>query len=52
MSPDASIVAGIDVGGSKKGFHAVALQDGRYHAQFNSRDATDIANSEARVRLG
>jgi predicted nuclease with RNAse H fold len=44
MSPDASIVAGIDVGGTKKGFHAVALRDGQYHAHFNSHHATDIAN--------
>ena len=35
-------VVGIDVGGSKKGFHAVALRDGRYHAQFSSRDTAKI----------
>lgn len=44
MSPDASIVAGIDVGGPRKGFHAVALRDSHFQAQFNSRHATDIAN--------
>jgi len=26
----AQIVVGVDVGGSKKGFHAVALQDGHW----------------------
>lgn len=37
------IVAGIDVGGSKKGFHAVALRDGAYHDQCASRSTSDIA---------
>jgi hypothetical protein len=40
----ALIVVGIDVGGPKKGFHAVALRDGCYHAQFSSRNASDIAD--------
>lgn len=33
-----SRVVGIDVGGPKKGFHAVALADGAYLARFKSRD--------------
>ncbi len=32
-------VIGIDVGGARKGFHAVALRGGKYHAQMASRDA-------------
>ncbi len=32
-------VIGIDVGGARKGLHAVALRDGKYHAQMASRDA-------------
>ncbi len=37
------IVAGVDVGGSLKGFHAVALKDGAYFKQFVSRDAAALA---------
>jgi len=37
-SPKAAVVVGIDVGGSTKGFHAVALQDGRYRAQLATSD--------------
>jgi len=37
------IVAGIDVGGARKGFHAVALRDGAYHGQRTSKDAAEIA---------
>jgi len=37
------IVAGVDVGGARKGFHAVALKDGAYHAQFASPVAAEIA---------
>lgn len=37
------VVAGIDVGSVKKGFHAVALQDGRYLEQFCSHDAKAVA---------
>jgi predicted nuclease with RNAse H fold len=44
MIPPPLIVAGIDVGGPKKGFHAVALRDGCYHVQFSSRNASDIAD--------
>ncbi len=38
-----SIVVGVDVGGSKKGFRAVALQDGQYREKFSTLSATDIA---------
>ncbi len=38
-----SIVVGVDVGGPKKGFHAVALQDGHYHEQFSTLLPTEIA---------
>jgi predicted nuclease with RNAse H fold len=31
-----SIVVGVDVGGPKKGFHAVALQDGQYREQLST----------------
>jgi predicted nuclease with RNAse H fold len=37
-SPKAGVVVGIDVGGPSKGFHAVALQDGRYRAQLATSD--------------
>jgi predicted RNase H-like nuclease len=37
------VVAGVDVGGPKKGFHAVALRDGAYLAQFTSPDAALVA---------
>ena len=37
------IVAGIDVGGRRKGFHAVALQDGTYAGQWHTRDAREMA---------
>jgi hypothetical protein len=33
------IVAGIDVGGNKKGFHAVALQAGDYLKRIHSRQS-------------
>ncbi len=32
-----SIVVGVDVGGSKKGFHANALQDGQYREHLSER---------------
>ena len=38
------IVAGVDVGGSKKGFHAVALKGGAYFDQFAWPDAAAIAD--------
>ncbi len=37
------IVAGVDVGGPRKGFHAVALRDGAYMAHWASADALAIA---------
>jgi predicted nuclease with RNAse H fold len=37
-----TIVAGIDVGGMRKGFHAVALRDGKYLAHMASRDVDAI----------
>ena len=37
------MVAGVDVGGARKGFHAVALKDGAYHSQRSSKDAAEIA---------
>ena len=35
-------VAGIDVGSSRKGFHAVALRDGGYLDQIATRDAGQL----------
>jgi predicted nuclease with RNAse H fold len=37
-----TVVAGIDVGGPRKGFHVVALRDGRYLDHFASRDAAEV----------
>lgn len=47
------IVTGIDVGGIKKGFHAVALRDGAYHGQIASCDPKVIVEwcREVRARL-
>jgi predicted nuclease with RNAse H fold len=39
----AGVVIGIDVGGPSKGFHAVALRDGRYLAKYASSDPLSIA---------
>ncbi|HSO83698.1 hypothetical protein, partial [Thiocapsa sp.] len=39
----ATIVVGIDVGGPRKGFHAVALREGSYLDKFASREALDVA---------
>lgn len=39
-----SIVVGIDVGGTAKGFHAVALRGGAYLDKFNSCDALEVAS--------
>jgi len=39
----APIVAGVDVGGPKKGMHAVALRDGAYLDRFSSRKPAEIA---------
>jgi predicted nuclease with RNAse H fold len=38
------IVAGIDVGGRKKGFHAVSLRDGKYLSQFSHTDPARVAD--------
>lgn len=40
----ARVVAGIDVGGARKGYHAVALRDGRFLACIASRDATALVD--------
>jgi predicted nuclease with RNAse H fold len=37
------IVAGIDVGGARKGFHGVALAGGVYQAQLHTMDAVAMA---------
>jgi predicted nuclease with RNAse H fold len=39
-----SIVVGVDVGGPKKGFHAVALQDGQYRARLSTLMAEEVAD--------
>ena len=39
-----STVVGIDVGGARKGFHAVALRDGAYAGQLASHDVQGLAN--------
>ncbi len=38
------IVAGVDVGGVRKGFHAVALSGGQYLAHYESKSAAEIAD--------
>jgi predicted nuclease with RNAse H fold len=38
------VAAGIDVGGPRKGFHAVALRDGEVFATFHSPEAAGIAS--------
>ncbi len=38
------IVVGVDVGGPRKGFHAVALRDGSYLSRSASKDAGWIVN--------
>lgn len=43
MSADSVIVVGVDVGGPRKGFHAVALRGGDYWDKFESRQADRIA---------
>lgn len=42
MPDRTGIVIGIDVGGLRKGFHAVALRDGEYLEKFLAFDATSI----------
>ena len=39
----ATVVVGIDVGGPRKGFHAVALRDGAYLDKFASREVPALA---------
>lgn len=51
LPPSNAKVIGIDVGGSRKGFHAVALADGAYTAQLHSRDVQDIVHW-CRERIG
>jgi hypothetical protein len=36
------VVAGVNVGGRKKGFHAVALRDGQYVGKLSASDALAI----------
>ena len=38
------IVAGVDVGGRIKGFHAVALRDGNYMGKMSSPRASEVAD--------
>ncbi len=38
------VVIGIDVGGRSKGFHAVALQGGRYHDALASKDIEELTH--------
>lgn len=38
-----SIVVGVDVGGPTEGFHAVALQDGKYREQLATLIAEEVA---------
>lgn len=45
------ITIGIDVGGSRKGFHAVALTDGAYTAQLHSADVQELVHW-CRERIG
>ncbi len=37
-----STVVGIDVGGARKGFHAVVLRDGAYAGQLASHDVQEL----------
>lgn len=38
-----SIVVGVDVGGPRKGFHAVALQDGQYPEKLSTLIGEEVA---------
>ncbi len=38
------VVAGIDVGGKRKGLHAVALRDGRYLSKCSATEPSDIVS--------
>jgi predicted nuclease with RNAse H fold len=44
VSRDHKISIGIDVGGPKKGFHAVALKEGRYFDKLRSPDWRELAS--------
>lgn len=44
VSPRGPIVVGIDVGGPTKGLHAVALEGGRYRAEFATRDIGEMVH--------
>jgi predicted nuclease with RNAse H fold len=37
------VVVGIDVGGRRKGFHAVALEDGRYRDRLATTEVSELA---------
>ncbi|MEK6671067.1 MAG: DUF429 domain-containing protein [Nitrospirota bacterium] len=41
-SPSNTVVVGIDVGGPKKGFHAVALREGQFFEKFATLDAREV----------
>lgn len=41
---DALVVAGIDVGGARKGYHAVALREGQFLACLATRDAAALVD--------
>lgn len=43
LPADASTVIGIDVGGRRKGFHAVALRQGAYAGQLASGDVQELS---------
>ncbi len=43
------IVVGIDVGGTSKGFHAVALEGGRYRAALATTDVGELAHWSVRT---
>jgi predicted nuclease with RNAse H fold len=38
------LVAGIDIGGRRKGFHAVITNKGQYHSRFKSSSAVEMAS--------
>jgi predicted nuclease with RNAse H fold len=40
----APIVVGVDVGGPKKGFHAVALRDGEFSEKFSTLNSLEVAD--------
>ncbi len=41
-SRSSPVVVGIDVGGRKKGFHAVALAGGRYRNRLATREVAEL----------